>query len=284
MKQLVTTVSRPVRTVGERMSLEQSRLRAEAIAGRLVTERHDRPSLVSRIAREIAAEIIEGIRQPGNDLNSVELARHYRTSRTPIREALMLLEKEGMVDIPPRRRPRVAGLTIKEIRDIYRVRANLLELIAQDIARNASAAEIDALLAMIRAMRSAVKAGDVRVFFWANVDFHELNTELGGNRIVKKIIDSLLLRTLRLRLVGLSQPGRMQKSFVEHERLCRAYADRDANLAAALIRTNHINGLAVQEALYAPRQPEGPPGPNTISSNATGGAVAPAWLQLELRR
>ena len=176
--------------------MEQSRLRAEAIAGRLVTERHDRPSLVSRIAREIAAEIIEGIRQPGNDLNSVELARHYRTSRTPIREALMLLEKEGMVDIPPRRRPRVAGLTIKEIRDIYRVRANLLELIAQDIARSASAAEIDALLAMIRAMRSAVKAADVRAFFWANVDFHELNTELGGNRIVKKIIDSLLLRTL----------------------------------------------------------------------------------------
>ena len=284
MKQVVTTASRPARTVGERMSLQQSRQRAEAIAGRLVTERHDRPSLVSRIAREIAAEIIEGIRQPGNDLNSVELARQYRTSRTPIREALMLLEKEGMVDIPPRRRPRVAGLTIKEIRDIYRVRANLMELIAQDIARGASVAEIDSLFAMIRAMRSAVKAGDVRAFFWANVDFHELNTELGGNRIVKKIIDSLLLRTLRLRLIGLSQPGRMHKSFVEHERLCRAYADRDANLAAALIRTNHINGLAVQEALYATGGPEGLFRSDGIGSDATSGAVAPARLQQELQR
>ena len=284
MKQVVTTASRPARTVGERMSLQQSRQRAEAIAGRLVTERHDRPSLVSRIAREIAAEIIEGIRQPGNDLNSVELARQYRTSRTPIREALMLLEKEGMVDIPPRRRPRVAGLTIKEIRDIYRVRANLMELIAQDIARGASVAEIDSLFVMIRAMRSAVKAGDVRAFFWANVDFHELNTELGGNRIVKKIIDSLLLRTLRLRLIGLSQPGRMQKSFVEHERLCRAYADRDANLAAALIRTNHINGLAVQEALYAPRQPEGLPRSGDRESDARMGGVAPTRLPQEFLR
>ncbi len=284
MKQVVITASHPVRKVGERMSLEQSRLRAEAIAGRLVTDRHDRPSLVSRIAREIAAEIIEGIRQPGNDLNSVELARQYRTSRTPIREALMLLEKEGMVDIPPRRRPRVAGLTIKEIRDIYRVRANLMELIAQDIARGASAAEIDALLAMIRAMRSAVKAGDVRAFFWANVDFHELNTELGGNRIVKKIINSLLLRTLRLRLIGLSQPGRMQKSFVEHERLCRAYADRDANLAAALIRTNHINGLAVQEALYAPYQPDRSPRSDAVDSDATRLIVGPAQQHQDFLR
>ena len=179
-------------------------------------------------------------------------------------------------------RPRVAGLTLKEIRDIYRARANLLELIAQDIVRGASDAEIGALLAMIRAMRVAVKAGDVRAFFWANVDFHELNTELGGNRIVKKIIDSLLLRTLRLRLIGLSQPGRMQKSFVEHERLCRAYADRDANLAAALIRTNHINGLAVQEALYAPR--DGSSHPATAEHEAMGQAVAAARQHRELRR
>ena len=236
------------------MSAEESRLRAEAIAGRLVTQQHDRPSLVAKIAREIAAEIIEGIRQPGNDLNSVELARHYRTSRTPIREALMLLEKEGMVDMPPRRRPRVAGLSIKEIRDIYRVRANLMELIAADIARDAASVDIDSLQPMVRTMRIAAKSGDVRTFFWANVDFHERNTELCGNRIIKKIIDSLLLRTLRLRRIGLSQPGRMQKSYTEHERLCRAYADRDANLAAALIRTNHINGLAVLENLYAPRQ------------------------------
>ena len=129
-----------------------------------------------------------------------------------------------------------------------------------------------------------MKAGDVRAFFWANVDFHELNTELGGNRIVKKIIDSLLLRTFRLRLIGLSQPGRMQKSFVEHERLCRAYADRDANLAAALIRTNHINGLAVQEALYAPRQPEGLPRSGDGESDARMGGVAPARLHQEFLR
>jgi DNA-binding GntR family transcriptional regulator len=228
-----------------------SRQRAEAVAARLVTEQHDRPSLVSTIAREVAAEIIEDIRKPGDDLNSVELARRYKTSRTPIREALMLLEKEGLVEIPPRRRPRVASLSIKEIRDIYRVRANLLELIAGDIARDVSLDDIRTLQPIVRLMETASKAGDVNAYFWANIDFHERNTELAGNRTVKKIVYSLLLITLRLRRISLSQPGRLLKSYEYHERLCRAYEDRDPTLAAALIRSNHVTGLSVLENIFS---------------------------------
>ena len=221
------------------------------MAARLITDQHDRPSLVSKIACEVAAEIIEDIRHPGDDLNSVELARKYQTSRTPIREALMLLEKEGLVEMPPRRRPRVGMLSIKEIRDIYLVRANLLELIAGDIAREASLADIRSLQPLLEKMEATSKAGDLNAYFWANIDFHERNTELAGNRTVQKIINSLLLRTLRLRRVGLSQPGRLAKSYEDHERLCRAYEDRDSTLAAALIRSNHISGLAILEELYA---------------------------------
>ncbi|MBZ9965862.1 GntR family transcriptional regulator [Mesorhizobium sp. BR1-1-2] len=235
---------------GAFLSKAESRQRAEKIAWRLVAEQHDRPSLVSRIACEVAAEVVEDIRQPGTDLNSVELARRYKTSRTPIREALMLLEKEGLVEMPPRRRPRVADLTIKEIRDIYRVRANLLELIAGDIARETPLEDIRTLKPMLEAMEASSKVGDVNAFFWANVDFHERNTELASNRTVKKIIDSLLLRTLRLRRIGLSQPGRLHQSSDDHERLYRAYENRDSNLAAALIRSNHISGLAVIERIY----------------------------------
>lgn len=67
-----------------------------------------RDSLVGKIAADIARAIADGDLLPGADLNSVELAARFGTSRTPVREALMLLEKEGLVEIPPRRRPRVA--------------------------------------------------------------------------------------------------------------------------------------------------------------------------------
>lgn len=218
-----------------------------ATARAVVAERHERPSLVSSIACELAAEIIEGLRQPGDDLNSVELARRYRTSRTPIREALMLLEKEGLVKIPPRRRPRVASLAIKEVREIYRARAALFELIASDVARTVSSEGIAALRAALAEMERTCRNNDLNGYVWANVDFYDRNTQLANNRTVKRILDSLLLRTLRLRRLSLSQPGRLQQSLDDHIRLVKAYEDRDANLAAALIRSNHINALAALE-------------------------------------
>jgi DNA-binding GntR family transcriptional regulator len=230
-----------------RIKDKRSFARAAAVARAIVAERHDRPSLVSNIACEIAAEIIEGLRQPGDDLNSVELSRRYRTSRTPIREALMLLEKEGLVDILPRRRPRVASLDMDEVRDIYRARAALFELIATDVARSVTPDGIGTLHAALAEMERASRNGDLNGFVWANVDFYDRNTQLANNRTVKRILDSLLLRTLRLRRLSLAQPGRLQKSLDDHTRLVKAYEDRDANLAAALIRSNHINALAALE-------------------------------------
>ena len=162
----------------------------------------------------------------------------------------MLLEEEGLVEIRPRRRPRVADLTMKEIRDIYRARASLLELLAVGIAQKTPIKEIKTLQPMLEGMHKAKGIGDVNAFFWANVDFHQRNTELAKNPTVKKIIDSLLLRTLRLRRAGLFCSGRLAQSADDHERLYRAYFNRDSTLAPALIHSNHISGLAALAILY----------------------------------
>ena len=211
----------------------------------------DRPSLVSRIAIELGAEIIEGVRPPGADLNSVELSRRYATSRTPVREALLLLESEGIVTITPRRRPRVSEFDIATIRDIYRSRCALLEFIASDVARYATEEDIDALSDIGEQMRRAQLAQDFSAYLWANVSFHALNTVLSRNRIVKQIIDSLLLRTLPLRRLSLSRADAMEQSLDDHLQLIRAYRDRDPNLAAALQRSNHMRSLRRLEGMLA---------------------------------
>jgi DNA-binding GntR family transcriptional regulator len=230
---------------------DRSLRRAEAVVQRIIAERHDRPSLVARIASEVGAKIVVGRLVPGDDLNSVELSRRYQTSRTPVREALMLLEKEGLVDVPPRRRPRVVILSIAEIREIYRARAALFELIAADTVRSASADDLAGLRHLLDGMRRGWKRHDLDAYVWANVDFYDRNTQLANNRTVKRILDSLLLRTLPLRRLSLSRPGRMERSFDDHRRLLQAYDDRDANLAAALLRSNHINALAALETYFA---------------------------------
>lgn len=220
-------------------------VKAEAVVRRIVAQHHDRPSLVSDIACRIGAEIVEGIRRPGDDLNSVDLARLYATSRTPVREALMLLEKEGLVEIPPRRRPSVLTYDIRQVREIYQARGALLALVAAEIAAHATSAELDDLRELLSTMERA--QADVSSYVWANVEFYDRSTQVAGNRFVKRIVDSLLLRTLPLRRFSLSQPGRLQKSLDDHIRLFRAFEERDGSLAAALIRANHQAALATLE-------------------------------------
>jgi len=222
---------------------------------RIVAERHERPSLVSELACEIGAEIIEGIRKPGEDLNTVDLSNRYRTSRTPIREALMLLEKEGLVDIPPRKRPRVMRPVASEIRDIYHARSALLSYIVSEVAVLATAEQLDDLAAQFDVMRAACEAGDNAAYLWANTDFHEKNNRIAGNRVVMRILDSLLLRSLSIRKLSLSHPGGMARSLRDHEHLLQAYRDRDPLLASAVMRSNVMNALARLKGLFVEEAP-----------------------------
>lgn len=232
------------------MTRAASARKAQEVIRAVVASQHDRPSLVAQIACEVGADIIEARIHPGQDLNTVELARRYNTSRTPVREALILLENEGLVDIAPRKRPRARVYSIEEVREIYRTRTALLEFVAGDVARLATDADLATLKALLVRMRRAAEANDLIAYMWLNVDFHDCNTRLSGNATVKRIIDSLLLRTLAMRRISLSQPGRMAESIENHERLVDAYEKRDSYMAGAILRAHHTEALSRIEHYY----------------------------------
>ncbi|MDJ0390871.1 GntR family transcriptional regulator [Roseomonas sp. E05] len=223
--------------------------RFRAVIHRVLSRGEEHPSLVTEIACTLGAEILEGLLPPGCDLNSVELARRFRTSRTPTREALAILEKEGLVEIPPRRRPRVARHGRAEIREIYHVRAAMLALVATEAGEHAAPAEIAELREIAVRMAAAAAKGDANDYFWNNVRFHERLAELSRNRTLQRLLDSLMLRSLRFRRRTLSQPERIQRSIADHARLVGALEDRDLGLAAALVRSNVLGALRSLEAL-----------------------------------
>ena len=236
---------------------QQSTLeRFQGIIRRVVSKDDERSSLVDDIACVVGAEILEGLRHPGSDLNSVELSRRFRTSRTPTREAVVILEKEGLVEILPRRRPRVADLSISEIREIYRVRAAMLGLIAAEVARLATDADIAELRTILGEMERADTAGDRDGYYWANVNFHERFADLARNKTLQRILESLALRSLRLRRLTLSTPGRSHRSLTDHARLVGALEDRDGELASALIKANVLGALKLLEQLLADDTPD----------------------------
>lgn len=180
---------------------------------RLLRLRDRREPLVAQIAEWVGAGIIEGRLEPGQDLNSVDLSRRFETSRTPVREALMLLEQEGLVEMKARRRPRVAAPTPQDIRDIYQVRKNLLSMLAGLLVERADDEELAELRTRVERMRKLADGGDVDGYFWNHVLLQERMAEIVGNPTLKQILDSLALRTLMLRHLSLTlvEPARPQR-------------------------------------------------------------------------
>jgi len=220
---------------------------SHAILARVLERSTHLDSLVGSIAEWIGHAIIEGRLQPGDDLISLDLSRQFRTSRTPVREALLLLEKEGLVTILPHRRAYVTRISLPEVREIYQVRANLLMLAAELICKNASDESIALLRSFLPRLQQTAAAHDVDAYFWTNIAFRDTEADICGNGQVKRILDSLGLRVLQLRHVSLSQPDRLAQSLNDRERQVRAYEARDVTLAVALTRSMVFNALAAIE-------------------------------------
>jgi DNA-binding GntR family transcriptional regulator len=218
------------------------------VLGRLLRLRDRREPLVAQIAEWVGAGIIEGRLEPGQDLNSVELSRRFDTSRTPVREALMLLEQEGLVEMKARRRPRVAAPSLQDIRDIYQVRRQLLSMLAGLLVERATDEELGGLRTRVERMRKLADDGDVDAYFWSHVQLQERMTEIVGNATLKQILDSLALRTLMLRHLSPTRTGRLAHSVDDQERLLQACEERDGELASALIAGATVRALrAVEE-------------------------------------
>src|SRR5690606_35993672 len=128
-------------------------------------------SLAQQIADEIGRAIVEWRLRPGDDLNSVELERRFPTSRSPVLGALLKLEQDGLVEIPPRRRPRVAAISLDEVRGIYRVRATLNALLAETLAEHPTPEISQGLRQHLETMPQAAETNAIDAYLWASVAF-----------------------------------------------------------------------------------------------------------------
>ena len=219
-----------------------------AILARLLRSERPRTSLVDHMTEDIARQIILGRLRPGADLNSVELSRRYGSSRTPVREALLTLQREGLVEIHAHRRPRVAPMTLSQVRDVYQVRATLRGLVSELIAHDTPSRDLTALEDAVTRLREDAGRGDVDAYFWDTLAYHQTEAELAGNRQLARLLGSLSLRILQLHHLSLAVPGRLDRSLADHERLLAAYADRDAPLAIAITRSIVHAGFDAIEA------------------------------------
>lgn len=178
--------------------------------------------------------IINGTLRPGERLMEIPLAEELGVSRTPVREAIRKLEREGFVVMVPRKGAFVAGISLKDIADIFEVRAALEALAAGLAAERIGDDELEELERLLVRMAEIIEENDVSAFLESDTRFHDTLYRTSGNKRLIQILNNLQDEILRFRAVSLAYPGRLRKTLEEHRKIVEAIADRDVERAQAM--------------------------------------------------
>jgi len=197
--------------------------------------------------------IILGRLKPGERLMEVQLAEEMGVSRTPVREAIRKLELDGFVVMVPRKGAYVAGITLKDITDVFEVRAALEAMAAGLAAERITDEEMDQLERSLLQISSHVN-DDIDTIVKGDTTFHNLIYQASRNQRLVQIITHLQEQIQRFRMTSLSQPGRTKFALDEHKKIVEAISDRNVDLAQMLAR-EHIEN-AEQSLLNAFRKEE----------------------------
>jgi len=194
--------------------------------------------------------IINGVLKPGERLMEVQLAEELGVSRTPVREAIRKLELEGFVVMIPRKGAYVAGISLKDVADVFEVRAALESLAAGLAAERITDEEIEELERVLVKQQSLAESDRLEDIIRADTDFHDVLYRASRNERLIQIVSHLREQIQRFRTASLSQPGRMRLALEEHKEIVEAIAERNVEKAQALAREHienaeqsMINGL-----------------------------------------
>lgn len=176
-------------------------------------------------------------------LDERQLSEKLGVSRTPIREAMTLLEQEGFVRSSPRRGVFVVRKTKREILDMVVVWATLESMAARMAAQNAPDEEIASLRELFRNFEKSSLPEHMNEYSDANISFHKQILRMSGCKLIVKITDNLFIHMRAIRKVTIAHDDRAQRSIDEHMRIIEALEARDANRAEQLVR-DHTLGLA----------------------------------------
>lgn len=210
----------------------------------------ERPLTVSEsVYRKLRDHIVLGYFKPGQRLTEEDLAAQMQVSRTPVREAFLRLEREGLIQIVPHQGAMVRRLSLEEARQVYEVRAPLEGLAARLAVQHMSPEDLAAIHDVLQASFQVMEQRDVRSLIIHNNHFHDLIVDAGHNSLLKRILNQLRSQVNLLRITLWTRfPDRLEQTLREHERIYEAIAARDEDGAEEAAR-EHI--LHSWEGLYS---------------------------------
>ncbi|WP_370099095.1 GntR family transcriptional regulator [Streptacidiphilus sp. MAP12-20] len=208
----------------------------------------ERRSLREQVTHALRAALVAGELRPGIVYSAPVLAAEFGVSATPVREAMLDLAKEGLVEVVRNKGFRIVGLTDQDLDDFTEIR-ELIEIPATvRVAETAAPEQLEPLRAHARAIVKAARKGDLIAYVEADRQFHLGLLALHGNRHLVDTVRELRSRSRLYGLQTLVAAGRLVESAEEHERLLDVMIAGDLDAVEQLIgeHLGHVRRLWAQ--------------------------------------
>jgi DNA-binding GntR family transcriptional regulator len=183
-------------------------------------------------------------------LDERALAAEFGISRTPVREALVQLEREGFIRSVPRRGIYITRKSKREVIEMITAWAALESMAARLITQSAATADIAALRSMFATFESGVEQAKLDEYSEVNIDFHQAIIRMSGNSVLLDLAENLFTHMRMIRRKTIVEKDRLARSIRDHMHIIEALEARDTPLAEKLVR-DHALGLAEHVEKYA---------------------------------
>jgi DNA-binding GntR family transcriptional regulator len=205
----------------------------------------DRQSLREKIADVLRAALVAGQMRPGVVYSVPTLAEQFGVSATPVREAMLDLAKEGLVESVRNKGFRVTELLDKDLDDITQLRALIEVPTVSQLASVVEKKAVEALRPLAHAIGESAEKGDLIGYVEADRRFHLGLLALAGNPRLVEVVRDLRAQTRLYGLSRLVEEGRLAESAAEHFDLLDAILDQDSRRAEEVMRRHigHIRGI-----------------------------------------
>ena len=193
-------------------------------------------SIREKVYRAVRNEILNGNIAPGERMIETRLAQQIKTSRTPVREALHMLEREGLLEAIPRVGYRVKQMSWGEVEEICEIRAVNEVLAARWAMKRISAKELQALEKNIEQGEREVRMGNPKAFVDRDEEFHEILARASGSERLLELCEQLRRHMLRYRIESLYLPETALQAIADHRLILACVRAKDEQGIDAVIR------------------------------------------------
>ena len=189
------------------------------------------------VAEHLEWQIVYGVLEPEARLREEDVSERYQVSRSPVREALDHLERDGLLIRLPRRGVHVAPVSESDLRELYGVRVSLEGQAASEAAIARSQPDLLAMKTALGAMEQAMHEADVRGFFRANVGLSEAIYRATGNATLRRLLAIIEKQARRYRYIAFARrPNLIAASVAGNSRIVAAIERSDGDAAETITR------------------------------------------------